>query len=180
MKKIVTCLFTLVVMNTAYGQGNFEVGSNVVSAGIGIGNTFGGFAYGTQSPAISLQYERGMWGVGGPGVISLGGYLAFKSFSYNTFGYEASYKYTLIGVRSAYHFNMINTTDWDLYGGAMISYRVVSYSDNDPYLDYTAANDGIYFSIYIGGRYYFSPQWAAFAELGSGIATLSLGAAYKF
>jgi hypothetical protein len=180
MKKIITGLFLVFMLNNAFAQGNFEVGSNVLGLGIGIGNTYGNLGYGSQSPGIAVHYEHGMWEVGGPGVISLGGYIAYKSFSNDNSIYSTSWKYTVIGVRSAYHFNMINSTDWDVYGGAMIAMRILSVSDNDPYYSYGGSASDLYLSIFIGGRYYFSNNWAAFGEVGNGLATLTLGAAYKF
>lgn len=179
MKTICTFLFALVVINTASAQGNFNVGTSVLGAGIGFGSSFGG-GYGSQTPALSALYEHGVWDVGGPGVISLGGYIAHKSFSSDYLIYSSSWNYTIIGIRSAYHFNMINTSEWDLYGGAMISYRAVSFSDNGPGNNYGAVSSDIYFTLYAGGRYYFSENWAAYGELGSGIASLTLGVCYKF
>ncbi len=55
----------------------FEVGTNVISAGLGLGSTLNGYGYSSSTPGINFQYERGIWEAG-PGVISLGGYLALK------------------------------------------------------------------------------------------------------
>ena len=83
----------------------YEVGTNVISGGLGLGSSIaGGFTYGSQSPGISLQYERGVWEVG-PGVISLGGYLGFKSYKYNyndgINAYSEKWNYTIVGARGA-------------------------------------------------------------------------------
>ena len=165
-------------MHSAYGQGNFEVGTRIIGAGLGFGNTYGGL-HGSQSPAISLHYEQGIWDIDGPGVISLGGYFAYKSYSYDYIVYSLKLNHTLIGIRSAYHYNGLNTTDWDVYGGVMLAYRISSVTDNDPYSEWNY-NSGLVFSVYLGGRYYFSETVAGFAELGSGISVLSLGVAFQF
>jgi hypothetical protein len=180
MKKILICVFSLLVINTAYGQGNFEKGANVLSLGLGFGSSLGGgYSYGSQTPGISVQFEHGMWEVGGPGVISLGGYLGYKSFGYDYSIYNQTWKYTIVGLRSAYHYNGIRSEDWDVFGGAMLSFNILSYDDNDPGFDYNASS-GLFFTVYVGGRYYFTPSVAAFAELGYGISYLNLGVAFKF
>ena len=72
-----------------------------------------------------------MWDVGGPGVISLGGYVGYKGYSYkyNVMGTDAksSWNYTIIGVRSAYHFSSIENEKLDLYAGIMLGYYFVNF-----------------------------------------------------
>lgn len=180
MKKAVTVLLLILLFNTSRGQGNFEIGTNVIGVGFGVGSSYGvGSTYGSQTPAINLQYERGIWSVGGPGVISLGGYLAFKSYSYDYFPYRRKWNYTIIGVRSAYHYNGIQSTDFDVYGGLMLGLRSISFSNNEPNFPYDGGSRLI-LTAFVGGRYYFNNNWGAFIELGSGIGVLNLGVVYKF
>jgi hypothetical protein len=194
MKKIIflssfICLFLIVPVKN-YAQ-HFENGDNILSPGIGFGSALGGrygYSYSSQTPGISLQYEHGNWDVGGPGVISLGAYLGFKSYSYEEaypyFSYSYKWNYTIIGIRSAYHFNMINAKDLDVYGGLMLSYSILSfkYSSSDPTYDYLyrkSYGSTFDFSLYIGGRYYFTDNVAAFLELGYGISNVTLGASFR-
>jgi hypothetical protein len=180
MKRIYACAIALLLINSAFGQGNFEVGSNVIGAGIGFGNSDGwDYGDGSESPAIHLQYEKGMWGVDGPGVISLGGYLAYKNYSFDNSLYDLDVSSTIIGVRSAYHFNGIQSSQWDVYGGLMLGLRFWSVSSNLAYVGDNSDTD-LRLQAFVGGRYYFNSSWAAFAELGNGISVLSLGVAYKF
>ncbi|MEO5569782.1 MAG: hypothetical protein ABIT08_07655 [Bacteroidia bacterium] len=200
MKKTITLLFAVAAMSTVYAQeAPFQKGTNVISAGLGLGSALGsGYSSSSNTPGLSASYEHGVWTVGGPGVISLGGYLGFKGYKYeyvgtgyyfpSTYIYTVSQKwnYTVIGVRSAYHYNGLESDEWDLYGGAMLSYNIVNYeySDNDPYnsVSYNSENydNNIYFTLYIGGRYFFSKSWGAYAELGYGVSYLNIGASYKF
>jgi hypothetical protein len=196
-KKILSmvCLVSVILFASA-GKTSaqaFNTGDNVLSLGIGLGSSLGGsYGYSSQTPGISLQFEHGQWDVGGPGCISLGGYLGFKSFSYDggfsypyAYTYTQKWNYTVIGIRSAYHYNGINSKDWDVYGGAMLSYDILTYkyTSSDPTYDYLynhSYNGGVGFTLYIGGRYFFSDNVAAFAELGYGISYFTIGGAFKF
>src|SRR5664279_765547 len=130
----------------------YATGTNVVSAGIGLGSSIAGYSYGSQSPAISLQYERGIWQAG-PGVISLGAYLGFKTYKYNGAGYSYKWSYTIIGVRGAYHLTQIKVKNLDLYGGVMLAYNNLHFTDSqgNSAVSYGSTTG---FSIFLGGRYY--------------------------
>jgi hypothetical protein len=180
-------LFLLLSSNISTAQ-KFEVGNNVIGVGFGLGSTYG-YTYGSSSPAISAQYEHGNWSVGGPGTISLGGFIAYKSYSYDGvlpyYSYSQKWSYTILGFRSAYHYNGLNAPAFDPYGGLMLSFDIASssYTSSNHSYDYLyTGNYGSVFrmTLFLGGRYYFSNQWAAYAELGFGNAILTLGAAYKF
>jgi hypothetical protein len=194
--KIITlCLITL-CLNSIKSSAQettsshpFEKGTNVLSVGLGIGGSFGSYNYSSQTPGISLQYEHGNWDVGGPGVISLGGYVGIKSYTYKGVGYNYTWtykwNYTVIGLRSAYHYNGITSDKADIYGGVMLSYNILNfkYSSSDPAYDYLNNNvsygSRVGFTLYVGGRYFFSERVAGFAELGYGVSYLTLGAAFK-
>jgi hypothetical protein len=206
MKKALTILFAAAIGTAnAQTEAPFDKGTNVISASIGLGGHFGIGTYGSQTPGISVQYERGIWAIGGPGIISLGGYVGIKSYKYeysnngiyyDNIGFPVPYvytvsekwNYTIVGVRSAYHYNGINSDKFDVYGGLMISDNILSYkySNNDPYYNNIFENVGksygsfIQFSAYVGGRYFFTDNLAGFAELGYGVAYLNLGVALKF
>lgn len=167
----------------------FKKGTNVVSAGIGLGSSILSYTGASQTPALNLQYERGVWDIGGPGVVSLGGYAGYKGYSYsgkvNTYSYSQKWHYTVIGVRSAYHYNGLDAKKLDVYGGVMLAYNLLSYSYSDNTGTGNVAGTGSYgstagFSLYVGGRYFFSNNIAVLAELGYGVSYLSIGIAAKF
>lgn len=195
-KIIALCLVAGLCLNTQKSNAQqptttshaFENGTNVLSLGFGLGGTFGSYDYSSQTPGFSVQFEHGNWDVGGPGVISLGGYLGIKSYTFDGVepGYTYSYKwnYTVIGVRSAYHYNGINDSKADIYGGVMLAYDVLNfkYTSSNPAYDYrhnVSYNSGISFTLYVGGRYYFAERVAGFLEIGYGVSYLTLGAAFK-
>lgn len=183
MKKFIFILFAIIATSTLSAQ-QFVKGTNVISAGVGLGSSLGSFSRSSQTPALSLSYEKGVWDIGGPGVISLGGYLGRKSYKYSGSGYVEKWGYTIIGIRSAYHYNGIKSDKFDVYGGVMLSYNILNYTfkDNNGNNVNGGGNygSGTGFTLYAGGRYFFSSNIAAFAELGYGVSYLTLGLAYKF
>ena len=174
MKKIfVYVLVAFFATSFAIAQ-EFNKGTNVINVGIGLGGHFDTFNSPSQSPSISASFERGIWEIPGPGVISLGGYLGYKSYKYDN---DDRWNYTIVGVRGAYHYNGLNVDKLDVYAGAMLSYNILSYDNT-----YTAS--GSYGSVFdattfIGGRWYFAQSIAAFAEIGYGVAYFTLGVAFR-
>jgi hypothetical protein len=183
MKKGNFLLVTLLLISIISVKAQtYSKGINVVSAGVGLGSSIAGYTYGSQSPAISFQYERGLFDAG-PGVISLGGYLGFKTYKYtydySGAHYSSKWKYTIIGVRGTYHLTQLKVQNLDLYGGLMLSYNNLSFSDNsgNSTASYGSASG---FSAFVGGRYYFAKNIGVFTELGYGVAYVNLGLATKF
>ena len=186
MKKITiaTAFICLISIFSASAQ-KYEVGTNVLSAGVGLGSSIAGYTYGTQSPGWNLQYERGL-AEAGPGVISGGLYVGFKNYKYNDVADDFSEKwnYTIVGLRAAWHYTGLDIENLDLYGGLMLSYNHLSYSYNnggvqDPVGTGSYGSD-VFLTPFVGARYYFIPQLAVFGELGYGVSTLNLGLALKF
>ena len=92
---------------------------------------------------IHQKVEHGTWELG-DGVVSLGGYLGYKSISdnYNDGFYSYSWKwsYTIIGVRGAYHFPLDNDK-LDIYLGAMLSYNILNFKYTNDSPSYNSAYD---------------------------------------
>ncbi|MFI5219542.1 MAG: hypothetical protein ACHQNT_08635 [Bacteroidia bacterium] len=167
---------------------SFDKGDDVIGFGLGFGGHYGAYKnYTSQSPALCFMYEKGMRWDAGPGIIGLGAFLGYKSLAYKSsdpyYVYDYEWTYLIIGMRGSYHYEF--TPNLDTYAGLLLSYNSESltdqsYSNGYPYAYSGDSDSGIGLSLYLGARYYFSDQWAAFAELGYGIATLQLGAVYKF
>lgn len=169
---------------------SFEVGDNVAAFSVGLGGSYGASAvYSSQSPALGLSYEHGLMELG-PGVLGVGGYIGFKSLGYRYAGpgfeYDWSWRYTIVGLRGSWHYN-----DWhgidelDVYGGLLLSYNSVKWTDSTRYPSGfistpSSASSGIGLSALVGGRYYFTDNLAAQMELGYGVAYASVGLAFKF
>lgn len=172
---LLTVLFC-VISQTAKSQ-EFNAGTNVINVGIGIGGNFGSFLTSSVSPGISVSYERGIWDIGGPGVISLGGYIGTKGYRYEALGVNAKWSYTTVGFRGTYHYNGLNVENLDLYGGAMLSYNIANFSGDSVAFDVASTVSP---TIFVGGRWYFNDTFGVFAELGYGAAYLTLGGTIRF
>ncbi|MBX7202546.1 MAG: hypothetical protein K1X77_05710 [Bacteroidia bacterium] len=159
----------------------FDEGTRVGSIGIGLGGTFGSYTTTSRMPAISLQYEQGIWPISDKGVISLGGYLGTKSYKYAGSGYTQSWNYYVIGARSAFHYSGLNIEKFDPYAGLMLSYNYLKYRYDGPSTFPISGNyaSTVGFSGYLGGRYYFTPKFAGFGEVGFGISYVTIGLAIK-
>ena len=108
---------------------SFHKGSNALNLGIGFGMGYG-FGYDSnvsQTPALSLSYMRGVADAG-PGTISAGGVLGYKSYSWKYSGGKSTWRDIFVGARGAYHYGFQNSR-LDTYAGLGLGLRVVSYSD---------------------------------------------------
>jgi hypothetical protein len=176
MKNLFLVAVALVlVSSTMFGQIAYKAGDQNVSAVIGLGGFAG--VYGTSSmPAIAGSYETGL-----NENISVGGIVGFTGSS-DDYGFaKYDYTYILIGARGAYHYDLLHNDKIDTYGGIMLGYNIVSSSVKTSIPGFNASASGSYlaFGGFIGGRYYFTPQLAAQAELGYGIGLLTIGVSYK-
>lgn len=183
MKKTISLLALAVILLCAtqsISAQEFGKGTNVINAGIGIGGNFyyGGLGTSSQSLGLNLSYERGIWETGDFGIVSLGGYLGYKSYTSEPQfgGGRYDYNYTVIGVRGAFHYIGLDVENLDVYGGAMLSYNIASI-DGD-FSD--GLNSRPSATIFVGGRWYFTEHFGVFAEAGYGVSILSLGAAFRF
>lgn len=182
MKKFLLLLLPFCVTGltakTAYNKAD-----KVAQVGIGVGG-LGGF-YGTSSlPVISVGLDFGMHEF-----ISIGGVAGYSSskIEYPVLlqnqQYRYKYTYFTLGARGSYHFLQIPNEKFDVYAGAGLGYNIVSASYDGPATlqGFAVASSGSYlfFGVHAGGRYYFSPNFAAYAELGYGLGILNVGIALR-
>ena len=178
MKKLYLLVLALFVLSSAtIAQIAYKKGDNNISGMLGLGG-YGGL-YGTSTlPAIAGSYEMGY-----NENISFGGLVGITGSEFPIFGnWKYKYTYILIGARGAYHYDLLHNDKIDTYGGAMLGYNIVSFSEeNTPLSAFPTSASGSYmtFGGFVGGRYYFTPNLAAQVELGFGIGLLTIGISYK-
>ncbi len=152
---------------------SFKKSTNVAATGLEMANYFPSI-FNTKNkstvPALSLQYERGMWNAGNNGVISLGAYAGFKKYSKSGKIESAKWDVSIIGLRSAYHFTGIEKTD--IYCGLMGSYKFAEPTKN--------SGSDINITPYLGCRYLFADRVGFFAELSCKVSYLTVGIAIKY
>jgi hypothetical protein len=185
MKKIlllfIVACFTLTQLVAQ--ESTFNKGDKVLNIGIGLGSTlYSGTYYKTTLPPISASLEFGVVDkVLDKGSIGVGPYVGFSSHKWD-YSVDWYYTYTniIIGARGVFHYPLVNKLD--TYTGLLLGYDIVSAKEHglgSGYL-YNASGSTVAWSWFIGGRYYFSDNFAGMLELGYGIAYLNIGVALKF
>jgi len=187
MKKGLITLFVAFMALQLSAQTNLLTkGEKVLNLGLGLGSTlYSGSFYTSQVPPVSASFEVGLKDdVLDIGSIGIGGYLGYSSYKweYTGWGDTWGYKYSnlIIGARGALHYPLVEKLD--TYGGLMVGANIVSTKEIgtiDPLYNYDKSSGGLVWSFYLGGRYYFTDNFAVMAELGYGIAYLNLGVALK-
>jgi hypothetical protein len=164
-------------------QNIFSKGDRAVNIGLGIGSYYGGTGYSSTIPPLSVSFEQGIIDglLDGKGSIGVGGYLGYSANKWetsaggDTYGYK--YSYMMIGARGAFHYQFVDKLD--TYTGLLLGYNVVGsklYGDGMGGIDTgSATGSGIGYSAFLGARYHFSDQFAAYGEIGYGISALELG-----
>lgn len=178
------------------GEKCFDEGTHL----IGVGAGFGGFrsfhhAGGSYSrtPTMFVNYEQPWKDRLGPGYLGIGAYVGFQhsSYRYNDHGssywYEHTWNSYFIAARAAYHWDVLNSKNAEVYAGVLVGVRIQTYSydSNFPsnyYTDYQIVNRPAYPSVsgFIGARWYFVKSIALFAEVGPGHSFATAGLNFKF
>ncbi len=175
---LVVLLAAAIVSPSADAQ--FKQKDMLISAGVG----FGGYGYygGSPTPPIFGAFEMGI-----TPKISVGGMVGYSSSSEESFGVKASYTYIPIVIRGSYHF-LEGEKNMDAYGGAGLGFAIASSSvtSDNPYYNqfgfggYSAGGSYMFVDFHVGGRYFFSPKFAAMAELGySALGYARIGVSYN-
>ncbi len=166
----------------------FYEGVSHLNVGIGLGGYYSysylsGSDY-SRTPTIFLSYDKGIMDEVGPGNIGIGGFLGFSSANanYAYVGYEWDYKWSnfVIGARGTYHL-ILDAENIDLYGALSLGLwaQTYKYTNSDPFwngsLDQSDTYMNLYYAFSVGGKYMFSENLGAFAEIGYDIAYLKLG-----
>jgi opacity protein-like surface antigen len=192
MRKILLILSVFVSIQQANAQA-FEEEDNFLQAGYGFGLGYGrllsayqtntGYKFSGFGPA-SASYERALtdhFGIGA--AISYSSYGA-KWISGNNYDY--SYRWTTLSImaRGAYHFSLRND-NFDPYVGIGLGFLKYSYNweSEDPAFNATnydvSLGTPFGYQFFVGGRYMFSDNVGAYAEVGYGLALANFGLTFK-
>lgn len=161
----------------------FLKGDRVLNLGIGFGSTaYSGTGYSTSVPPVSVSLEFSVKdNLFNDSKCALGvaPYIGYASYNYD-YHYDISTagktKFTdlVIGVNGNIHYEFINKLD--TYAGLMLGYENLSWKDSS---FGSVAGSGMFVGLNVGGRYYFTDNFAAMMELGYGVTYLNLGIGFK-
>lgn len=152
----------------AAAQG-FELGYTDVGPVIGIGNI------GSASVSFGGRFERAIKELPDLGDGILGIMVGAEYYSWSTQNF--SWRYIPIGATANYHFNIENEK-FDPFLGLGLGYSIISCDWEGVGVD-VCSNSALYFIGRAGGRYFFSPSMAMYADVGAGAATLNVGVMFR-
>ena len=172
MKKLLL-LSSFICFFAVSAQAQYDKGDFILNAGLG----FGYYYAGGTTLQISGEYFA-------TDKFSIGGYFGYTAWNYGYFGSKYKYNFIDFGARGSYHFSeLIGVTNenLDIYGGGFLGYLVSSYSGpNGTFFNDDVYDGGLRVGIHAGARYFFSPKFGVYGELGVGYTPISLGATFKF
>lgn len=190
MKKIVLVLSVMMLcagqINAQETSSTFAKGDNVIGVGFGIGGVYGFSSYDVQTPVFGAQYDRGIVEFGFGGVLGVGGFVGYKGYAskyeIGNQDFKDRYNIFIIGARGTLHYDLFKVKNLDTYAGTMIAFHAVNQKTDLPdNWDYNSTHSSAaYASIFAGAKYYFTPSFGAFAEVGYGVSWLTMGLAFKF
>lgn len=186
MKKISYALMFLVFTLTSFSQ-ELSKGSQFFSIGIGSGINYG--SYSGYGIAFRLAMDKGFKKLG-PGIVSVGGQIGVRSYSYSGYYYKNYYysgsRTTLIpAVRLGYFYNMgdFGIEELNFYGGISAGLRMDFYNLNNDIHDADPYNNGLKIGIhvgtYLGANFFLTKNIAFFGEVGYDIGYGAIGVVFK-
>ena len=175
-KKVFLAVLAIVgSFSIANAQEVFHKGTTAINAGVGLGSYYSGLSI----PPLSVSLDYGVADNlinGNNGSISVGGFVGYAASSYSGWiADKVNVSYAILGARGAFHYQF--APKLDTYAGLMVSYDIVS-SNYDAFGNYIKTSH-VDWSIFLGGRYFFTEKIGGFAELGYGFYNLNLGVTFK-
>jgi hypothetical protein len=169
----VAVLVSVALAMPATAQDGFKTGYMDIGPTLGLGNV------GSASAAFGGRWEKAIKPLPdfGGGMLGIQVGATYYSWSSPGFGGNYGYTYIPIGVTGNYHFKMENPK-LDPFVGLGLGYRIIT-CDFPSAVPGACSSSAIYFIGRAGGRYFFSPKMAAYADVGAGGASLNLGVMFK-
>jgi hypothetical protein len=187
MRKIAVTLFAAILAINLSAQDNevFSKGDKVLNVGIGFGGGYySGFFYSgySRSPFFSGSFDVGIIdGFLDNATVGIGGYVGFSSAKWDGINYGWKETHFVIGPRGTFNYQFVDKLD--TYAGILLGYNIVNEKRTGDWSGqtYNGNSSSVYFSGFVGARYYFTENIGAFLELGSGgLSLASLGIVAKF
>ena len=175
-KKVFLAALALIgSVSLANAQEVFQKGTTAINAGLGLGSHYSG----NTIPPLSVSLDYGVADNlinGNNGSISVGGFAGYTASSHTYGAYKTTFSYIALGGRGAFHYQF--APKLDTYAGLMVSYDIASASSNNVDTSWVATSN-FNWTLFLGGRYFFTKKIGGFAELGYGFYNLNLGVTFK-
>lgn len=184
MKRVLLTLVTALLFFQLSAQDNlFVKGDKVLNLGIGLGSIGWGTGYANTMLPLSASFEVGILdNVADVGSIGIGGLIGYSGYKYEAGVWQWKYTDLIIAARGNFHYPLVDKLD--TYAAVSLGYESITVKETGDGTifpgGYSTLGSGVFFGVTAGGRYYFSENFAAMAELGYGITWLTLGVALKF
>ncbi len=177
LKKIIGVLAVTAVIcvPTQDVSAQISKGYTDVGAVVGLGGIGGaGLSFGGRFERIFKELPDL-----GNGLLGIGISADYYSYGDDFLGGGFDYTYIPIGATANYHFKLDNKK-WDVFLGAGLGYQVISCNVRGvPGLSRACANSALYFIGRAGGRYFYKPNMAVYADVGAGAAAVNIGLTFK-
>ncbi len=153
----------------------FKAGDEIVSLGLGVGGNYG--------MPIAVSYEYGYLDLDSKSTIGLGGTIAYQHDNLNDDAGNIfdSYAYNglTVAATGSYHYDLVE--GFDLFASLSLGYTMGQISAKKNDVKGSIGDNGFFYGISIGGRYYFTDYLAAYVKLGAtSTSALEIGASYRF
>ena len=178
MKKLLLSLLVVALSLTQLmaQESSFSQGDKVINFGVGFGSTYYASYYSSHTPALSASLEVGVVdGILEKGSIGIGGYVGYSSAKWANY-YKTSN--IIVGARGSFHYPLVDKLD--TYTGLLLGYNIYSYKYDASYFGAKGSAGTATFAWFAGARYYFTDNIGVLAEVGYGIAYLTVGVSLKF
>jgi hypothetical protein len=180
-KKHIPFLYFFALASSTLIAQNFEKGGAHLHFGISVPNKIFVKEHKLRVMPISITFEKAIMNkltVGG----TLG-YAASRSKIYRFHGdpYFHQHRFVIGMVRSAYHINIFNPEQFDVYAGLGAGIKIgwAGFKGYGNLADFETrpapANSGFIYSIFAGAHYFYNNYLRFFGELGIGSMPVSVG-----
>lgn len=149
--------------------GSFSAGYSDVGPTLGLGGI------GDAGASFGGRFEHAIKALPDFGNGTLGLEASFDYYSWSIPGYSESW--TPLGLTANYHFRLTEPK-FDPFVGLGLGYAILSCTNNNAGVD-LCPNSGLYFIGRAGARYFFKPNLAGYADVGTGYGALHLGLMFK-
>ena len=176
MRRMLVGAIAAVVLLAAPAQqarAQVTLGYTDIGGVIGLGNI------GSANVAFGGRFEHVFKKLPNLGDGLLGIEISADIYSYD-FGPNGSLRYIPFGGTANYHFKLDPKNKLDAFVGAGLGFLTVSCSYNGSGTSGCGGyGSNLYFIGRAGGRYFLKPNLAAYADVGAGAATISVGLTVK-